>query len=117
MRFNELIAGVRGDVAVKVFGDEFEPMLAGRRSDCRHPAGRRRRHRCQGRAEPRVCQCLEIAIDKAEIARRGLSLAAVQDVIGTAIGGREAGAVFEGDRAFRDRGSSRPNRYAPTSMR
>ena len=27
MRFNELIAGVRGDVAVKVFGDDFEPML------------------------------------------------------------------------------------------
>ena len=27
MRFNELLAGVRGDIAVKVFGDEFEPML------------------------------------------------------------------------------------------
>ena len=43
---------------------------------------------------------LEIEIDKAEIARRGLSLSAVQDVIGTAIGGREAGVVFEGDRHF-----------------
>ena len=43
---------------------------------------------------------LEITVDKAEIARRGLSLAAVQDVIGTAIGGREAGVVFEGDRRF-----------------
>ena len=39
-------------------------------------------------------------MDKAAIARRGLSLAAVQDVIGTAIGGREAGFVFEGDRYF-----------------
>ena len=38
--------------------------------------------------------------NKAEIARRGLSLTAVQDVIGTAIGGRNAGAVFEGDRSF-----------------
>ena len=43
---------------------------------------------------------LEIKIDKAEIARRGLSLADVQDVIGIAIGGREAGLVFEGDRRF-----------------
>jgi len=42
----------------------------------------------------------EIGIDKKEISRRGLSIAAVQDVIGTAIGGREAGLVFEGDRRF-----------------
>jgi heavy metal efflux system protein len=39
-------------------------------------------------------------VDKAEIARRGLSLAAVQEVIGAAIGGRDAGVVFEGDRYF-----------------
>ena len=44
--------------------------------------------------------CLEIKVDKAEIARLGLSLAAVQDMIGSAIGGREAGVVFEGDRRF-----------------
>jgi cobalt-zinc-cadmium resistance protein CzcA len=41
---------------------------------------------------------LEIGINKAEIARRGLSLSAVQDVVGSAIGGRVAGLVFEGDR-------------------
>ncbi len=39
-------------------------------------------------------------MNKAEIARRGLSLASVQEVIGTAIGGRDAGVVFEGDRHF-----------------
>lgn len=43
---------------------------------------------------------LEIKIDRREIARRGLSLADEQDVIGTAIGGRQAGLVFEGDRRF-----------------
>ena len=43
---------------------------------------------------------LEIRINKAEIARRGLSLSAVQDVVGSAIGGRVAGLVFEGDRRF-----------------
>ena len=43
---------------------------------------------------------LDIKVDKAAIARRGLSASAVQDVIGAAIGGQEAGVVFEGDRSF-----------------
>jgi cobalt-zinc-cadmium resistance protein CzcA len=99
MRFNELIAGVRDDLAVKVFGDEFEPML---RAANRIASILRR---TDGAADVRVedvegLPFLEIRIDKSAIARRGLSLAAVQDVIGTAIGGREAGLVFEGDRRF-----------------
>lgn len=99
MRFNELLAGVRGDIAVKVFGDEFEPML---RSANQIAAVLRQ---LDGAADVRVEQAtglpfLEIAVDKAEIARRGLSLLAVQDLIGAAIGGREAGVVFEGDRRF-----------------
>jgi heavy metal efflux system protein len=99
MRFNELLAGVRGDVAVKVFGDEFEPML---RSANQIAAVLRR---LDGAADVRVEQTtglpfLEIAVNKAEIARRGLSLSAVQELIGAAIGGREAGVVFEGDRRF-----------------
>ena len=99
MRFNELIAGVRDDIAVKIFGDEFEPML---RAANQIAAILRR---LDGAADVRVEEVvglpvLEIRIDKAEIARRGLSLAAVQDVIGTAVGGHEAGLVFEGDRRF-----------------
>ncbi len=99
MRFNELLAGVRGDIAVKVFGDEFEPML---RAANQIAAMLRA---TEGAADVRVEQAtglpfLEIKIDKAEIARRGLSISAVQDVIGAAIGGREAGVVFEGDRRF-----------------
>jgi heavy metal efflux system protein len=99
MRFNELLAGVRGDIAIKVFGDEFEPML---RSANQIAAILRR---LDGAADVRVEQAtglpfLEIAVNKAEIARRGLSLSAVQDLIGAAVGGREAGVVFEGDRRF-----------------
>jgi cobalt-zinc-cadmium resistance protein CzcA len=86
-------------VAVKVFGDEFEPMLrAGEQvaSILRATKGAR---------DVKVEQAsglsiLDISVDKAEIARRGLSLAAVQEVIGSAIGGRDAGVVFEGDRYF-----------------
>jgi cobalt-zinc-cadmium resistance protein CzcA len=99
MRFNELLAGVRGDVAVKVFGDEFEPLL--RAAD--QVAGILRA--TKGAKDVKVEQAgglsvLEITVDKAEIARRGLSLAAVQEVIGTAIGGHNAGVVFEHDRHF-----------------
>ena len=45
MRFNELLAGVRGDVAVKVFGDEFEPML---RAQTKSPPS------CAGPRAPRM---------------------------------------------------------------
>jgi cobalt-zinc-cadmium resistance protein CzcA len=99
MRFNELIAGVRDDLAVKVFGDEFEPML---RAATQIASILKR---LEGAADVRVEQAaglpfLEIKIDKAEIARRGLSVSAVQNVIGAAIGGQDAGFVFEGDRRF-----------------
>jgi cobalt-zinc-cadmium resistance protein CzcA len=99
MRFNELIAGVREDLAVKVFGDDFEEMerTAARIADVLR--------RVDGAQNVKVEETtglpfLEIKIDKAEIARRGLSLAAIQELIGTAIGGRVAGLVFEGDRRF-----------------
>jgi cobalt-zinc-cadmium resistance protein CzcA len=99
MRFNELIAGVREDLAISIFGDEFEPML--------HTANRIAAvlQGVRGIQEVKVedvtgMPILEIRIEKAEIARHSLNLAAVQDVIGTAIGGRPAGFVFEGDRRF-----------------
>jgi heavy metal efflux system protein len=97
MRFNELIAGVRGGIAIKVFGEEFEPMLrvADRIGSILRGT--------KGAEDVKVEQVtglpvLDIKIDKAAIARLGLSVATVQDVIGAAIGGREAGVVFEGDR-------------------
>ncbi|NOG69094.1 efflux RND transporter permease subunit [Roseicella sp. DB1501] len=99
MRFNELLAGTRSDLAVKVFGEEFAPMLVA----ANQVAGILRG--VAGAEDVRVEQAtglpfLEITVDKGEIARRGLSLDAVQEVIGTAIGGREAGWIFEGDRRF-----------------
>lgn len=99
MRFNELIAGVRGDVAIKVFGDEFEPMLA----TANRIASILRE--TEGAADVRVEQAtglpfLDIRIDRAAAARRGLSIADVQDVIAIAVGGRPAGLLFEGDRRF-----------------
>jgi cobalt-zinc-cadmium resistance protein CzcA len=99
MRFNELLAGVRGDLAVKVFGEEFDVMLRA----ANKVAGVLRN--TAGAEDVRVEQAeglpfLEIKVDRAELARLGISLSTVQDVIGAAIGGREAGIVFEGDRRY-----------------
>jgi cobalt-zinc-cadmium resistance protein CzcA len=99
MRFNELLAGVRGDVSVKIFGDEFEPLLRAAEQ------GASILRATRGAKDVKVEQAgglsiLDISVDKAAIARRGLSLAAVQEVIGAAVGGRHAGVVFEGDRYF-----------------
>jgi cobalt-zinc-cadmium resistance protein CzcA len=99
MRFNELLAGARGDLAVKVFGEEFEPMV---RVANQIAAVLRS---TPGATDISVEQAsglpfLAITINQDEIARLGLSIMAVQDVIGAAIGGREAGVVFEGDRRY-----------------
>ena len=99
LRFNELLAGTRGDLAVKVFGDEFEPMHKAAESIAdvlRTTAGAVDVKVEQTSGQP----FLDIKIDRREASRLGLSVAAVQDVIGAAIGGREAGLVFEGDRRF-----------------
>ncbi|TXN17339.1 CusA/CzcA family heavy metal efflux RND transporter [Methylobacterium sp. WL122] len=99
LRFNELLAGTRGDLAVKVFGEEFEPMLKAANQVAAILRG------TEGADDVKVEQTaglpfLEIKINKTEAARLGLSTSAIQDVIGAAIGGREAGMVFEGDRRF-----------------
>lgn len=99
MRFNELIAGVRSDVAVKVFGDDMDVML----SACEKIAAVLEQIR--GAADVKVEQItglpiLTIELDRAAMARYGLSVAEVQDVIQIAIGGKSAGEVFEGDRRF-----------------
>ncbi|MGP6433936.1 efflux RND transporter permease subunit, partial [Pseudomonas paraglycinae] len=99
LRFNELLAGTRGDLAVKVFGEEFEPMLRAANQVAAILRG------TEGADDVKVEQTaglpfLEIKINKTEAARRGLSTSSIQDVIGAAIGGREAGMVFEGDRRF-----------------
>jgi cobalt-zinc-cadmium resistance protein CzcA len=99
LRFNELLAGTRGDLAVKVFGEEFEPMLKAANQVAAVLKG------IDGAEDVKVEQTaglpfLEIRINKAEAGRYGLSTGAIQEVIGAAIGGKEAGVVFEGDRRF-----------------
>ena len=99
MRFNELISGVRSDVAVKVFGDGMDEMneTAERISKVLESI--------PGAADVKVEQTtglpmLTLQIDREKTSRLGLNVADIQDSISAALGGQEAGAVFEGDRRF-----------------
>ena len=99
LRFNELLAGVRGDLAIKVYGDEFETMVPVANSIAKAVG------EVNGSADIKVEQTeglpvMTVDIDREAAARFGLSVGEVQDVIAIAIGGREAGLVFEGDRRF-----------------
>lgn len=99
MRFNELIAGVRSDVAVKVFGDDFERMGA----TAAEISGIIQEIAGAEDVQVEVTEGLPVMtidIDRDAIARYGISVAEVQDVVSAAIGGREAGQVFEGDRRY-----------------
>ena len=99
MRFSELIAGVRGDVAIKVFGDNLEQLerVAGQISSTIT--------KVPGTADLRVEQTggfptLEMIFNRDAIARYGLSVEEVANTVAASLGGREAGLVFEGDRRF-----------------
>ena len=99
MRFNELISGVRSDVAVKVYGDDFEQMERTAQQVVAVLG------QIPGAADVKAEQTdglpvLTIDLDRAAIARYGLNIQDVQDVVAAAIGGRAAGLVFEGDRRF-----------------
>jgi cobalt-zinc-cadmium resistance protein CzcA len=99
LRFNELISGVRSDVAVKVFGDDLDTMLEQARK-IGAVFGK-----TPGAADIKVEQVtglpvLTIDIDRRAIARYGLNVADVQAIVEAAIGGISAGEVFEGDKRF-----------------
>lgn len=99
MRFNELIAGVRADVAIKIYGDDLETMSA---QSSRIAAVLRA---IPGAGDVSTEQTsgaptFDIRIDRQAVARYGLSVEEVADTVAAALGGREAGLMFEGDRRF-----------------
>ncbi|CAN5440336.1 CusA/CzcA family heavy metal efflux RND transporter [soil metagenome] len=99
MRFNELIAGVRSDIAIKIFGDDFTSM------DATADKIATVLHRIEGATDVKIEQTtglpmLDIRMKLDAMARLGLSAQDVQDTISAAIGGREAGMIFEGDKRF-----------------
>jgi cobalt-zinc-cadmium resistance protein CzcA len=99
LRFNELISGVRSDVGVKIFGDDMEQLLS---------AGQKIAAvlgKVPGAADIKVEQVgglpmLTMNLKREAMSRYGISAREVQEVIEAAIGGAEAGKIFEGDRRF-----------------
>ena len=99
LRFNELISGVRSDVAVKVFGDDMQVLERTAQSIATML------QKVPGASEVKVEQTtglpmLTVQVDREKASRYGLNMGDVQQTIATAIGGQEAGTVFEGDRRF-----------------
>ncbi|HYD81639.1 MAG TPA: CusA/CzcA family heavy metal efflux RND transporter [Paucimonas sp.] len=99
LRFNELISGVRSDVGIKLFGDDMGVLdataakIAAVLEDI------------PGAADVKVEQTtglpvLTVRIDREKTARYGLNVGDVQEAVSTAVGGRNAGTLFEGDRRF-----------------
>ncbi|HSE42603.1 MAG TPA: CusA/CzcA family heavy metal efflux RND transporter [Acidobacteriota bacterium] len=99
MRFNELIAGVRADVAVKIYGDDMEVLVEN---------GQKALDIVQsipGASDARLEQMtglpvLTVHLDRDAMSRYGLIVEQVQGAVEIAIGGKSAGQIFEGDQRF-----------------
>jgi len=99
MRFNELISGVRSDVAVKVFGDDTSVLLS------TAEAISAQLKKVPGAADVKVEQVsglplITVDINRELLSRYGLQIGEVQDAIAIAIGGKKGGELFEGDKRF-----------------
>ncbi len=99
LRFNELIAGVRADIGVKIFGDDLPKLLVLANKVAKELG------EVPGAADVRVERVsglpfLTIKLDRPRLARLGLSVDDVQNNIQIAVGGKQAGVLFEGDRRF-----------------
>ncbi len=99
MRFNELIAGVRAELAIKVFGDDFDQLI-----ELGNTIESTLRN-VPGAADVAVEQAtglpvLTIVPNREALARYGLTISAIQDLVSTSLGGKKAGQLYEGDRRF-----------------
>lgn len=99
MRFNELISGVRSDLAVKVYGDDFTLMQSTGDEIAKVLST------IPGAADIKVAEtkglpALDVKIDRESVSRLGINISDVLDVLSIAAGGGKAGQLFEGDRRF-----------------
>ncbi|MBE15716.1 MAG: CusA/CzcA family heavy metal efflux RND transporter [Dokdonia sp.] len=99
MRFNELITGVRADIAVKIFGDDLDILAAKGNQIGKLIEG------VPGAADISVEKIaglpeMNINFDRKKIARYGLSIQAVNDMIAMGFAGKSTGSVFEGEKRF-----------------
>lgn len=98
-RVDEMVTGVRADVAVKLFGDDLA-LLIEKANEIARVAATVRGLRDTKIEKLGGMQYLNIDIDRRAIARHGLNASDVHDVIETAIGGRDVTEIYEGERRF-----------------
>jgi cobalt-zinc-cadmium resistance protein CzcA len=99
LRFNELMAGARGDIAVKIFGDDLS-ILSSKGNETSKIIGS-----IKGAEDISVQQVeglpqMQIKIDRNKIAKYGINIEDINRILETALAGKQAGVVFEGDRKF-----------------
>jgi cobalt-zinc-cadmium resistance protein CzcA len=99
LRVNELVSGVKSDLAVKLFGPDLDVLRARANDVAAVLAG------VPGAADVKVettagFRQLEVVPDRGELARWGLSVAAVNDLVEAAVGGRRVSTLIEGERRF-----------------
>ena len=99
MRFNELIAGVRSDIGVKIYGEDLDTLARIANDVAELMNG------IEGSADVRVQQTeglpqLRIIIDRNKIARYGINVSDVNILIETALAGTNVGKIYEGERQF-----------------
>ncbi|NRB41557.1 MAG: CusA/CzcA family heavy metal efflux RND transporter [Pseudomonadales bacterium] len=99
MRFNELISGVRSDLGIKIFGDDLDQLIRSAEEVLEVLES------MPGAADTRIEQVsglpmLSISPKRLAIARYGLNVMDLQNLLAAAIGGESAGLIFEGDRRF-----------------
>lgn len=99
MRFNELIAGIRSDVGVKIYGEDLDTLsrIANDVAEIMHDI--------EGSADVRVQQTeglpqLRIVIDRNKIARFGINVSDANILIETALAGTNVGKIYEGEKQF-----------------
>jgi cobalt-zinc-cadmium resistance protein CzcA len=99
MRFSELVSGVKADIGIKVFGEDLE-VLRLKAEEIQVVVSA-----IPGAADVEVEQVepipvLQIDIDRGAIARYGVAISEVQELISSALGGEEIGQIIEGDKRF-----------------
>ncbi|MBL8166616.1 MAG: efflux RND transporter permease subunit [Acidobacteria bacterium] len=99
LRVSELISGVRSDVAIKLFGDDLDTLKTEAEKIARVVG------KVSGAEDVKVEQIsglpqLQIKPDRAAIARYGINVEAVNDLVESVVAGKQAGLVYEGEQRF-----------------
>ena len=99
LRFNELISGVRSDLAIKIYGDDMDRLLTSAQEIEKVV------RTIRGAADVKVEQItglptLSVIPDRRRLEHYGLNIADIQEVVAVAMGGRKSGVLYEGDRRF-----------------